>query len=967
MGIAQLTHLSRFERFNQTEMSAEKSNLGPATIVPFGDSTSSANDFNSSRASGGAWWSRYHASLEEKLSPGALSVLGSDAQYIIEKALPFDQDGFDSSAWPESRVRTGMVVGSVQSGKTASMFGVAAKALDAGVDLLIILAGTRVSLWLQTYERFLVQLDGSSADNAFRRRNERLILPQPADILNKQRADPTHYLQRPLARQALRASRPIICIVPKEDDHLLSLRRFLLDIVTDDYLAARERPYSILLLDDEADDASVLDSAKSQKITPRLIAALWSGDTEESATRHAKMLATYVAYTATPQANYLQATHNPLSPRDFNAALRTPGIAGTVSPRSTTYAEQRGVCSYYCGGEIFYERFGVAKSSALCQASPYPESQFGETAAQLSERREALRWAMLSDALRCFFVGAAIRSLQRGWERAFDHGHIYPTPEAARVAARGPHTMLIHPSARKDDHFSTAMDVIRWASAQPGCEAQVEVDAENESLLLSADDLARRLFLEEAEWSIWLTRFEASRLALATLPQAPYTSISLSDWPAVRDILITRIFPNVQLRVLNSDPTSDDRPRFEIVQDEIGFRIPPDSLSIFVAGNVLSRGLTLEGLTTSLFLRGAAEPAADTQMQMQRWFGYRGSFLPFCRVFTYEDQLQLFRRYHVNDNALKTEIISSMDDSEAVNGPALVLQGASFVATSKVEARKVPLSPGPRPSIKLIETDDDALARHNINVAVSLLDDGEWVPLNDNNGLQRGLIRSKPVSLRRLAEVLDTLRYSHHNPDFDDELSQRWVHYATLLGIDEPLFTPPMSNHHAYGVEPQSCPYSIAAYLRLWSYLASERFAPGFYPTDRPEVPWNYSDAIQQSAPEFYVAFRYGQNPASDPRLAAKGIKTVTRERMANGRALQTLWGTRGYDGTYYGDEFVDYYFHGTLSAPSIQGAASWRPRGHPGLALFHVVSAPELPNDLLTVGLGIPHGGPDHIAALRI
>jgi len=947
-------------------MGAEKPILGPAAIVP-GDNFAGLDKAKGATGSWAPWWTRYRSSVEGRLSLTALSVLEADAQYIIDKAIPRDESGcMDSSAWPESRVRTGMVVGSVQSGKTASMLGVAAKALDAGVDLLVFLAGTRVSLWLQTYERFLAQLDGSTADNAYKRRNERLILPQPADILFEQRADPGRYLQRPLARQALRAGRPIICIVPKEDDHLLALRRFLTDIVTEDYLAARDQPYSILLLDDEADDASVLDSAKSQKITPRLITAVWSGDPDEASTRNSKMLATYVAYTATPQANYLQATHNPLSPRDFNAALRTPGATGSVSPRSTSYTEAAGVRSYYCGGDVFYERLRLAGDGSLCQASPFPEAQLGETESQLHQRREALRWTMLSDALRCFFVGAAVRSLDQGWENAFAHDRVYPTWESARVAAKGPHTMLIHPSAKKEDHFNSALDVVRWSCSEPGREAEVELDPEADNSHLSADGLNRRLSLEEAEWSAWLGRFESSRIALSTLPKAPYVPISLVDWPAVREALVARVFPNVRLRVLNSDPDSDDRPRFDITQNENeeGFRIPADSLSIFVAGNVLSRGLTLEGLTTSLFVRGAAEPAADTQMQMQRWFGYRGSFLPFCRVFTYEDQLRLFRRYHANDDALKTEIIASMAQNEA--SPALVLQGASFVATGKVEARKVPLSPGPRPSIKLVET-DDVLAKHNIDVAVRLLEDGAWVPLTDDNGRQRGLIRTEPVSLCRLAEVLNLLRYSHHDPGLYDELSQRWEHYSRLLGIGNALFTPPMQNPQAYGTEPQSCPYSIAAYLRLWSHLANGHAAPGLYPTDRPEVPWTYSDALGASAPRFYLAFRYGPGAARDPRLAARGIQAVTRDRTTSGQSLQTLWGTRGYGGTYYGDEFVDYYFHKTHPVPSIQGGASWRPRGHPGLALFHVVSAPELPNDLLAVGLGVPHGGPDHIAALRV
>lgn len=943
------------------------SSLGPAAVVPI-SGTNELGSLPTDATIGTSWWARYRGAVAGRISRTALKVLETDARYIVGKALPSTGDKLDPSAWPETRVRTGMVVGSVQSGKTASMLGVAAMGLDAGVDLLILLAGTRVSLWLQTYERLLAQLDGSTAETAYKRRAERLILPQPADILNDERADPGRYLQRPIARQALRAGRPIICVVPKEDDHLLMLRRFLTEVVTNDYLDTRERPYSILLLDDEADDASVLDSERSQKVTPRFITALWSGDPDETATRHPAMLATYVAYTATPQANFLQSTHNPLSPRDFNAALRTPAPVGTVSPRSLTYLEAAGAGAYYCGGEMFYERLRKAGDGALCHALSFPELRPGETEQELEARRDGQRWAMLSDALRCYFIGAALRSLTPGWERAFAHDGIYATADEALRAAPGPHTMLVHPSARKEDHFATALDIVRWTRAEPGRETLVELcEDEEEALTLSAEGLERRMAAEEQEWSGWLGRFEASRIALATLPLAPYAAITPSDWPRVRAALIERVFPNVRLRVLNSDPAADDRPRFEVTEANGSYHAPADSLSIFVAGNVLSRGLTLEGLTTSLFLRGTAEPAADTQMQMQRWFGYRGSFLPFCRVFTFEDQLRLFQRYHVNDNALKAEIMASMDSGEETTGPALVLQGAAFVATSKVEARKVPLSPGPRPSIRLIESEDNRLARHNIDLAANLLNDGEWVPLRDDKGLERGLIRSEPISLDRLAGILDGLRYSHHDPALDNELSRRWEHYARLLGIKNPLFSPPMRLPQDYHTEPQSCPYSISAYLRLWSNLVDDRLAPGFYPTDRPDVPWNYADAIRSSVPEFYLAFRHGERVARDPRLAGRGVKAVTRQPNPDGRSLQTLWGTRGYTGSYYGDELIDYYHHRTSPVPSIQGGASWRPRGHPGLALFHIVNAPELPTDHLAIGLGLPHGGPDHIAALRV
>ena len=46
-------------------------------------------------------------------------------------------------------------------------------------------------------------------------------------------------------------------------------------------------------------------------------------------------------------------------------------------------------------------------------------------------------------------------------------------------------------------------------------------------------------------------------------------------------------------------------------------------------------------------------------------------------------------------------------------------------------------------------------------------------------------------------------------------------------------------------------------------------------------------------------------------------------------------------------------------------GETPWRPSGHPGLILFHVIKNDSKDLDLVTVGLAIPLGGPDHIAAI--
>ncbi len=55
---------------------------------------------------------------------------------------------------------------------------------------------------------------------------------------------------------------------------------------------------------------------------------------------------------------------------------------------------------------------------------------------------------------------------------------------------------------------------------------------------------------------------------------------------------------------------------------------------IAIGGDKLSRGLTLEGLTVSYFLRSSH--MYDTLMQMGRWFGYRPGYLDACRLFITE-------------------------------------------------------------------------------------------------------------------------------------------------------------------------------------------------------------------------------------------------------------------------------------------------------------------------------------------
>lgn len=93
------------------------------------------------------------------------------------------------------------------------------------------------------------------------------------------------------------------------------------------------------------------------------------------------------------------------------------------------------------------------------------------------------------------------------------------------------------------------------------------------------------------------------------------------DWEAVASGLMSAV-ADIEVRVVNARRDKD--------LEELQARIGPAGRTISIGGDLLSRGLTLEGLMTSYFYRRTA--ASDTLMQMGRWFGYREGYGDLCRI-----------------------------------------------------------------------------------------------------------------------------------------------------------------------------------------------------------------------------------------------------------------------------------------------------------------------------------------------
>ncbi|CAM8649650.1 DEXHc_LHR-like domain containing protein [Comamonadaceae bacterium] len=905
-----------------------------------------------------SWWKRYKAQLSG-LTDTARASVEADSRYILQRGI-LAADTAKPEEWSYRRSRTGLVMGSVQSGKTASMLGVSALAIDNGIDIVVVLAGTRLSLWRQTYERLVQQLD-SGEDNA-QKIKRRLLCPPPGVAMSEQTLPLTTTYRLPAAqvRQRLSQRKPLIIVAMKQTDHLHALAASLR---TNVFTAVKElgRSIHMLVLDDEADDGSILDALveSSQdpiygklKQIPRAIANLW--DPPQGSPEN--LFATYIAYTATPQANLLQEDHNPLAPRDFLIALRTPLDVGHPvditdpgklnAPRSSTYPEAVGIRSYYTGGEVFYRR---AEAANLCVPTTNAVQQD------------------LADAVRAFLVAGAIRLHRSG--RIGPASAIttqFDAEDEAIACVTPPHSMLYHPSAAITDHFRGAEDILLWAGIQNRATARNLIDEGDARL---PDSLVNNLQVDPSPWAQWLDRYRASAEAIEgefnVLPP-----MTFPDWQTIETLLIDEVIPGTRVAVVNSDPNADDRPAYRPSRDPVTgkWSAARDICTIFVSGNVMARGLTLEGMTTALFQRASANPLADTQMQMQRWFGYRGSYIELCRVFASSTQLALFRAYHDVDEALRTAVTERM-----MNGspePA-VLQGLNFEATGKITGvGNLPLSPGARPFVTVINSGKKEDPNADVVAKLFARPSSDLTVAN----VQRGRILDVPLKLTEAAELLDRLTFAQYRPGSEGFHAEFWsriearAHAVSPLS-DRPFYRPPPGRHGEGDLTRRACPYAIAAYLRLWS-ASLDRSITGMFVTGRPGDLWSYADLGRKTTeqPRFWVGIRYGDGAeVSNGPLARLPFKIRATEKRVVGGELKTTWGASdpnaGPD-QYRGDVYFDYY-HRYGAAPS-GGITTWRPSGSDGQILFYVN---QLPGDLypaVVVGVCLPAGGPEQFAATR-
>jgi len=88
---------------------------------------------------------------------------------------------------------------------------------------------------------------------------------------------------------------------------------------------------------------------------------------------------------------------------------------------------------------------------------------------------------------------------------------------------------------------------------------------------------------------------------------------------------------------------------------------------ILVGGQAMDRGFTVEGLTVTYMPRGIGVGNADTVQQRARFFGYKRSYLGFCRVYLEQGTLNAFRSYVDHEEDIRSQLAEFRDNGRPLN------------------------------------------------------------------------------------------------------------------------------------------------------------------------------------------------------------------------------------------------------------------------------------------------------------
>ncbi|MFZ2208310.1 MAG: Z1 domain-containing protein [Porticoccaceae bacterium] len=543
------------------------------------------------------YWQRYQGFLEHKLSVDVVAALDDSTDDI----LGLLEDPKREGAWD----RRGLVVGHVQSGKTGNYSGLVCKAADAGYKIIIVLAGLHNNLRSQTQirleESFLGYETSANRDpgkpiGVAEIDSDPRIHPHCATT-RQDNGDFNTAVARHFAISP--EEKPWLFVVKKNKTVLTRLLKWIGGHVADATDATTGRRFvtnlPLLVIDDEADHASVdtgeqlfnPDGTPDDEHQPKTINSLIRK------ILHSFAKSAYVGYTATPFANIfihrrgVTTDEGPdLFPQSFIMSLAAPSnYVGPVRVFGVRTLEGRsgGLPLMRDVSDHIYKDEPGGWMPAKHNKEHIP--LFGGN----EEPPPSLHEAICSFALAC----------------------------AARVC-RG----------QGAEHSSMLVHVTRFTNVQAHVHAQVEAVVRRVRQRITRGNNHEALLAQLK--LLWESDFVPTCGEIALRLPEPGGSPRIPSWDEILAAL-PDVLSDIEIRMING--TAKDALDYAEHQGK-GLKV------IAIGGDKLARGLTLEGLCVSYFVR--TTKMYDTLMQMGRWFGYRPGYMDLCRLYTTEDLVEWF-------------------------------------------------------------------------------------------------------------------------------------------------------------------------------------------------------------------------------------------------------------------------------------------------------------------------------------
>lgn len=561
---------------------------------------------DSDRKKGWTYWQRYSEYMEARIPWTALDALDLATDDVLSQL----EDPTRESAWD----RRGLVVGHVQSGKTGNYTGLICKAADAGYKIIIVLAGLHNNLRAQTQVRldegflgFATVSDGDELPFVGVGLIDQDRSARPNAATN--RSDRGDFNTAVAAKMHIRPEeRPWLFVVKKNKTVLERLLNWISNRVANhvDPVTGRKLVTNLplLVIDDESDHGSVdtgedvvdeygkPDLEHEPKTINRLIRSILHHFSRKA----------YVGYTATPFANIFihdrgeTQEHGPdLFPAAFITNLAAP--SNYVGPGRVFGSASRTPEDLPLVRPLLDEEFLPWMPSKTATSPEVKQHKNGHRPRWKGEDQVP---DSLAEAIRSFLYACAVRKLR----------------------------------GQGNKHSSMLIHVTRFTTVQAAVVNQVAsyVRDLKGRYTRGIDVLSIELSMQQEYQERFLPGMQRIRDALVE-------GETLEDfsWEEVRAVL-PDVLSDIRVREING--TAKDALDYS-ENEGTGLKV------IAIGGDKLARGLTLEGLCTSYFLRTAR--MYDTLMQMGRWFGYRDGYLDVCRLYTSREMVEWFG--HIADAA----------------------------------------------------------------------------------------------------------------------------------------------------------------------------------------------------------------------------------------------------------------------------------------------------------------------------